>query len=68
MFGGELRKIRFKYTGLSIEAVLDRLPTAEIVDHDESGWTIEAEVYGDGVDMWLRSQGENIMKIEEQIV
>ena len=61
MFGGELRTIRFKYTGLSIEAVLDRLPTAEIIDRDESGWTVEAEVYGDGVDMWLRSQGENIV-------
>lgn len=65
MFGGELRTIRFKYTGLSIEAVLDRLPTAEIIDHDKSGWTIEAEVYGDGVDMWLRSQGENVV-IEEK--
>ena len=64
MFGGKLRTIRFKYTGLSIEAVLDRLPTAEIIDHDESGWTVEAEVYGDGVDMWLRSQGENILLVE----
>lgn len=61
MMGGELRKIRFRYTGLSIEAVLDRLPTAEILEHDEEGWTIEAEVYGDGVDMWLRSQGKRIV-------
>ena len=61
MMGGELRKIRFRYTGLSIEAVLDRLPTAEILEHDEDGWTIEAEVYGDGADMWLRSQRENIV-------
>ena len=60
MFGGELRKIKFRYTGISIEAVLDRLPTAEIVDRDEKGWTIEAEVYGDGVDMWLRSQGDRV--------
>ena len=64
MFGGELRKIRFRYTGLSIEAVLDRLPTAEIVAQDEKGWTVEAEVYGDGVDMWLRSQGESITLFE----
>lgn len=64
MFGGELRTIRFKYTGLSIEAVLDRLPTAEIIDHDENGWTVEAEVYGDGVDMWLRSQVERITLVE----
>lgn len=37
MFGGELGTIRFKYTGLSIEAVLDRLPTARIISQDESG-------------------------------
>lgn len=60
MFGGELRTVCFKYKGLSIEAVLDRFPTAEIIAHDDTGWLINAEVYGDGVDMWLRSQGNNI--------
>lgn len=64
MFGGELRTLRFKYKGISLEAVLDRLPTAEILAHDETGWTIKAEVYGDGVDMWLRSQGNMIEIIE----
>jgi len=60
MFGGELRRIKFRYKGLSIEAILDRFPTAEIVEHNEKGWLISAEVYGDGVDMWLRSQGEMV--------
>ena len=66
MFGGKLRKIKFKYTGYSIEAVLDRLPTAKIEREEihEDGkrkiYTISAEVFGDGVDMWLRSQGESI--------
>lgn len=58
MFGGELRRIKFLYKGISIEAVLDRFPTAEILSHDEAGWLITAEVYGNGVDMWLRGQGE----------
>lgn len=58
MFGGELRTIKFLYKGLSIEAVLDRFPTAEILKHDENGWLIRAEVYGDGVDIWLRGQGD----------
>lgn len=62
MFGGELRTIRFKYKGISIESVLDRFPTAEILAHDDSGWTIKAEVYGDGVDIWLRGQG-NVIEI-----
>ena len=64
MFGGELRTIKFKYKGLSIEAVLDRFPTAEIIEHDETGWTIKAEVYGDGVDIWLRGQGNMIEIID----
>lgn len=58
MYGGKLERIRFKYTGPSIEAVLDRLPTAEVVAQDEEGWTVEAEVFGKGIEMWLRSQGK----------
>jgi predicted DNA-binding transcriptional regulator YafY len=64
MFGGELRTIKFLYKGLSIEAVLDRFPTAEIIKHDDEGWLIKAEVYGDGVDIWLRSQGDFIEVLE----
>ena len=65
MYGGKLRRIKFKYTGLSVEAILDRLPTAEIVQQDEEGYVITAEVFGDGVDMWLRSQGESVYVIKE---
>lgn len=60
MYGGKLERIRFHYTGPSIEAVLDRLPTAEIVERDETGWTVEAEVFGRGIEMWLRSRGSYI--------
>ena len=38
MFGGKLNRVRFKYTGPSLEAVLDRLPTAQIIGQDEEGW------------------------------
>lgn len=62
MYGGKLRRIRFKYTGYSAEAVLDRLPTAKI-EHEEvhedgkrTVYTISAEVFGDGVEMWLKGQ------------
>lgn len=61
MFGGKLQTVKFKYTGPSIEAVLDRLPTAEIVEQDGEGWIIRAEVFGKGIEMWLRSQGEYIV-------
>ena len=64
MFGGKLRKLRFVYSGYSIEAILDRLPTAKVEKEEEKDgkkiYTISAEVFGDGVDMWLRSQGDAI--------
>lgn len=60
MYGGKLERIKFRYTGPSVEAVLDRLPTAKIISQDEKGWVIEAEVFGKGIEMWLRSQGENV--------
>ncbi len=58
MTGGKLRRIKFRYSGLSIEAVLDRLPTAKILKEENGVYTVQAEVFGDGVDMWLRGQGE----------
>lgn len=65
MYGGKLRKIKFKYSGTSVEAVLDRLPTAQILDEEDGIYTISAEVFGMGIDMWLRSQGENVEVVEE---
>ena len=60
MTGGKLRRIEFWYKGLSVEAVLDRFPTAEIIKEKEGMWLIRAEVFGDGVDTWLRGQGKLI--------
>jgi predicted DNA-binding transcriptional regulator YafY len=57
MFFGKLRKVRFEYTGPSIQAVLDRLPTAIIIEKKRSTYTIEAEIHGDGIKLFLLSQG-----------
>ena len=57
MWPGKLRTIRFEFTGPSVQAVLDKLPTAKIIDRDGGKYLIEAEVYGDGIKMWLLSQG-----------
>jgi len=65
MYGGKLQRIRFRYTGPSLEAVLDRLPTAVILREDSKGCVIEAEVFGKGIDMWIRSQGDYIDSVEE---
>lgn len=60
MYSGELMTIKFRFTGPSPQAVLDRLPTARIVAQDENGVEFEAEVYGLGIKIWLLSQGENV--------
>ncbi|MFR8717394.1 MAG: WYL domain-containing protein [Faecalibacterium prausnitzii] len=35
MYGGELQTIKFEYTGPSLESVLDRLPTAKVLQVTE---------------------------------
>lgn len=60
MYGGELLHLKFTYKGQSIEAVMDRFPTAKVLNKSENKYLIEAEVYGQGCLMWLLSQGENI--------
>lgn len=66
MFSGELERIEFKYYGLSIEAILDRLPTAQIIKDDNGSYTVKAEVFGKGIKMWLLSQGKNVELIKPQ--
>ena len=60
MYGGRLQTVRFTYTGPSIEAVLDRLPTAEIISEHDGVYEVRAEVFGKGIDMWLKSPGEYV--------
>ena len=60
MYGGREERVKFQYTGLSVEAILDRLPTAKIIKEEDGVYTITAEVFGKGIEMWLRSQGEQV--------
>ena len=63
MYGGKINRIRFEYTGSDVDAILDRLPTAKIESEKDGKFIIRAEVFGKGIDMWLRSQGENVRVI-----
>lgn len=65
MYSGELRRLTFEFSGPSIEAVLDRLPTAEILSKANGKYVVRVETYGSGIDMWIRSQGDNIRVIKE---
>lgn len=64
MYSGSLRKVKFYYTGESIEAVLDRLPTAKAIMQETGTYLVTAEVYGHGIDMWLKSQGNKVEVVE----
>lgn len=63
MYGGKLQRVKFRYKGENVEAILDRLPTAEILSEENGVYLIHAEVFGKGIDMWLRSQGDMIERI-----
>lgn len=64
MYSGELKRVTFEFRGPSIEAVLDRLPTAEVLKQENEVYTVRVESYGDGVLMWLRSQGDWVEIVE----
>lgn len=60
MFGGKIHTLKFWYNGPSLEAVLDKIPTARVVREEEGRYFLTAEVIGAGAEMWLRSQGDTI--------
>jgi len=65
MYPGKIKRVKFVYRGPSIEAVLDRLPTAQIIGKQvNESVTIIAESYGNGIDIWLKSQGEWVEIVE----
>ena len=45
-------------------SVLDRLPTAKVLSEEDGKYVVQAEVFGKGIGMWLRSQGDFIRVIE----
>lgn len=60
MYAGKLMNIRLKFYGINPEPVLDRLPTAKIVKEENDCCEITAEVFGNGIVMWLLSQGSKV--------
>lgn len=68
MYGGELMKIQLRCANSAVEAVMDKLPTARIVESRDIDSIVEAEVYGSnkGIMMWLLSQGDDIEVLKPQ--
>lgn len=59
MYTGELKTVTFEYSGV-LEAILDKLPTSQILKEENGVYTIKAEAYGNGIYMWLGSQGDKV--------
>ena len=67
MFPGDLVQITFEFSGLSLQSVLDRLPTARVIEKNGSKSIVTAEVnYGRGLIMYLLSQGSWIKVLSPQ--
>lgn len=66
MYAGKLEKIQLKFYGENPEPILDRLPTARVIGQCDNECTIEAEVYGKGIIMWLLSQGSKVEVIKPE--
>lgn len=62
MYGGSLKTVKFEFSDGIIESVIDRFPTAELMkkDYSNNHFTVEVEVIGDGIIMWLLSQGSKV--------
>lgn len=67
MFPGDTMNITFEFTGLSLQAILDRLPTAKVLEQNENKSIVTAEVsYGRGIIMYLLSQGSWVKVLSPQ--
>ena len=66
MYAGKLIKLKMKFYSKNVEAVLDRLPTAKLLEENDEYALFEAEVYGNGIIMWLLSQGDKVEVIKPE--
>lgn len=64
MYGGKLRKVEFTYTGNAIDCVLDRFPTGKIIKEDNGKYVVSAEVFGIGIETWIRGQGDMVTDVK----
>lgn len=66
MQSGECRRIKFSYNGPSVQAILDKIPTAKVIDIQGEEKIITAETYGKGINMFLLSQGSMVQVLEPE--
>ncbi len=70
MFGGALHHIKLLVKDFALEAVCDKLATAKVTPWGKDGYDhkVEAELFGDGILMWLMGQGDGVKLIAPQVL
>lgn len=63
---GELINVKFKFWGKSVNAVMDRMPTAKIIGETDGQKIIQATGFSRGLKMWLLTQGEFVEVLEPE--
>ncbi len=65
MYGGELHHLKLLVRAFALEPVCDKLATAKVTPWDKDGFEflVEAELFGDGILMWLMGQGGGVKLI-----
>lgn len=62
MYSGKPKTVAFIFSGPSIESVKDKFPTAKVTNRPDGKYDVSVMTYGNGIDFWLRSQGEWVEK------
>ena len=63
---GYIERVKFKFTGVSIEAVKDRLPNARVIKNELGEYIVDTHMFEKGLKMWLLSQGEFVEVLRPQ--
>lgn len=65
----QVSKIVFKYYGINISSVMERLPTAKIISSEQGMvYTIQVEAIGkekERIEKWLQRQGDRVKVLNE---
>lgn len=65
MYGGRLHHLKLLVRNFALEAVCDKLSTAQVSPWGRDGYDhlVEAELFGEGILMWLMGQGDGVKLI-----
>ncbi|KAF5063253.1 WYL domain protein [anaerobic digester metagenome] len=68
MYGGKLHHVRLLVRDFALEAVSDKLAGAKVSPWNKDGYEylVEAELFGEGILMWLMGQGDGVRLIAPQ--